>query len=82
MDTDLPPGTGALAAADWVTAEFERISAACGNCLEVKRDDFIEPPQVAVLGGAVPRIVKPTRIVNMYAVLRGPIRRRRCGGCW
>ena len=41
-------GTGVLAASDWVFAEFTRISAACGNCLEVKRDDFIEPPQVAV----------------------------------
>ena len=71
MDTDLPPGTGVLAAADWITAEFTRISAACGNCLEVKRDDFIEPPQKAVPGGPVPRIVKPTRIVNVYAVLKG-----------
>ena len=44
-----------------------RISAACGNCLEVKRDDFIEPPQT----GPTARIVKPTRIVNIYAVLRG-----------
>jgi hypothetical protein len=71
METDLPPGTGILAAADWITAEFTRISAACGNCLEVKRDDFIEPPQTAVTGGAAPRIVKPTRLVNVYAVLRG-----------
>ena len=71
LDTDLPPGTGALAAADWVTAEFTRISQACGNCLQVKRDDFIEPPQVATPGGPIPRIVKPTRIVNVYAVLAG-----------
>jgi hypothetical protein len=67
MDTDLPPGTGVLAASDWIFAEFNRISAACGNCLEVKRDDFIEPPQTS----AAPRIVRPTRIVNIYAVLRG-----------
>ncbi len=67
MDTDLPAGTGVLAASDWVFAEFTRISAACGNCLEVKRDDFIEPPQT----GPTARIVKPTRIVNIYAVLRG-----------
>jgi hypothetical protein len=71
LDTDLPPGTGVLAAADWITAEFTRISAACGNCLEVKRDDFIEPPQPNTPGGPVPRIVKPTRIVNVYAVLPG-----------
>jgi hypothetical protein len=67
MDTDLPPGTGVLAAADWVFAEFNRISAACNNCLDVKRDDFVEPPQT----GANARITKPTRIVNIYAVLRG-----------
>ena len=71
LDTDLPAGTGVLAASDWIFAEFTRISAACGNCLEVKRDDFVEPPQVPVPGGAAPRIVKPTRIVNIYAVLRG-----------
>jgi hypothetical protein len=67
IETDLPPNTGVLAAGDWVFAEFNRISAACNNCLDVKRDDFIEPPQTT----ASPRIVKPTRIVNIYAVLRG-----------
>jgi hypothetical protein len=67
LDTDLPPGTGAVAASDWIFAEFTRISAACGNCLEVKRDDFIEPPQT----GPLARILKPTRIVNIYAVLHG-----------
>jgi len=67
METDLPPGTGVLAAADWIASEFERISATCGHCLEVKRDDFVEPPQ----SGPSARIVKPTRIVNVYAVLRG-----------
>lgn len=67
LETDLPPGTGALAAADWIAQEFGSISASCGNCLEVKRDDFVEPPQA----GTTARIVKPTRIVNIYAVLRG-----------
>ncbi len=67
LDTDLPPNTGAIAASEWIFAEFNRISAACGNCLDVKRDDFIEPPQTT----AVPRITKPTRIVNIYAVLHG-----------
>ena len=67
METDLPPNTGVLAAADWIFSEFTRISAACGNCLAVKRDDFIEPPQT----GSAPRILKPTRIVNIYAVLKG-----------
>jgi hypothetical protein len=70
MDTGVPSGTGALAASDWVFSEFTRISSACNNCLEVKRDDFIEPPQTGTpLRPA--RILKPTRIVNIYAVLRG-----------
>jgi Peptidase family M28 len=67
MDTDLPPGTGVSAAADWIESEFKRISSACNNCLEVKRDDFIEP------AGTAPnaRIAKPTKITNVYAILRG-----------
>jgi hypothetical protein len=71
LDTDLPVGTGALAASEWIFAEFTRISAACNNCLDVRRDDFVEPPQKAVPGASAPRILKPTRIVNIYAVLRG-----------
>jgi hypothetical protein len=65
MDTDLPAGTGINAAADWIFAEFTKISQECGGCLEVKRDDFIEP---AVAGS---RITKPTRLQNIYAVLKG-----------
>ena len=65
MDTDLPPGTGINAAADWIYSEFQRYSAACGGCLEVKRDDFIEP------GVAGSRIVKDTRLQNIYAILKG-----------
>ncbi len=47
MDTDLPPGTGITAAADWLFSEYTRISEACGGCLEVKRDDFMEPANPA-----------------------------------
>ncbi len=64
-EKDLPPGTGAGAAADWIFGEFERISAGCGNCLDVKRDDFIEP------GTAGTWIVHDTRIQNIYAVMKG-----------
>jgi Peptidase family M28 len=67
METGLPAGTGVIPASDWIFAEFTRISAACNNCLDVQRDDFIEPPQA----GPLARILKPTRIVNVYAVLRG-----------
>jgi hypothetical protein len=67
METDLKPGTGINAAADWIESEFKRISADCGNCLEVKRDEFVAPP----LPGPAARIVKPTKLTNVYAVLKG-----------
>jgi hypothetical protein len=67
MDTDLPLGTGVSAAADWIESEFNRISSACNNCLEVKRDEFIEPASTAPYA----RITKPTKITNVYAILRG-----------
>ena len=67
LDTDLPAGTGVTAAADWVFAQYSKISTDCGGCLEVKRDDFIEPASSAP--GS--RVVKPTRIQNIYAVLKG-----------
>lgn len=66
-DTDLPANTGVLAAAAWIEDEFNRISENCGHCLAVHRDEFIEPPGT----GTNARITKPTRIVNIYAVLRG-----------
>jgi hypothetical protein len=67
METDLPRGQGVTAAADWIESELKRYSAECGGCLEVKRDTFTEPPQT----GPHPRIVHPTTITNVYAVLRG-----------
>ncbi len=67
MDTDLPPGTGINAAADWIESEFKRYSDACGGCLEVKRDEFIEPPGT----GPAARITKPTKLTNVYAILHG-----------
>jgi Peptidase family M28 len=67
METDLPPGTGINAAADWIEAQFRQISAECGGCLEVKRDTFTQPPGT----GPNARVTKPTTITNIYAVLRG-----------
>lgn len=67
METDLAPNTGVSAAADWIESRFKEMSKACGGCLEVKRDDFIQVPQT----GAYARIVKPTKITNVYAILRG-----------
>lgn len=69
MDTDLPPGQGINAAADWLESEFRSISAACGGCLEVKRDDFVEQP--APENGRPSRFRGPTRLVNIYAILHG-----------
>ena len=69
-ETDLPPGTGILAASDWIREQFESYSRACNGCLEVKVDDFVERP----VNGALDlhaRITQPTRIRNVYAILRG-----------
>jgi Peptidase family M28 len=62
-ETDLQPGTGVTAAADWIAGEFEKISKDCGGCLVVKRDTFTQP--------IADRIPKPTPITNVYAILRG-----------
>jgi len=63
METDLPPGQGITAAADWIAAQFEEISKTCGGCLEVHRDTFTEPSS--------DRIPQPTTITNVYAIMRG-----------
>ena len=69
MDTDLPPGQGINAAADWIESEFRAISSTCGGCLEVKRDSFVEQP--ATVNGRPSRFAGPTRLVNVYAILHG-----------
>ena len=67
VSTDLPPGQGILPAAEWIEGEFRTISAQCGGCLDVKRDDYVEPASTE----ARSRIKQPTRLVNVYAVLHG-----------
>ncbi len=57
---------GIVAARNWIKAEFERISANCNGCLEVKTDTFIEQPK-----GPKDRITQPTEIQNVYAILKG-----------
>lgn len=54
---------GIGAARRWVKARFDRISAACGGCLEVF--------YVSDMVGPAPRIPRPTEIVNVVAVQRG-----------
>src|SRR6059058_4611584 len=43
-DASIATGKGIGAAREWIKSEFERYSKECGGCLEVKTDDFIEPP--------------------------------------
>ena len=70
METDLKPGTGVLAAADWIKEQFESYSKDCGGCLEVSFDESMEQPGQGFNGGA-PRIVKPTLLRNVVAVMKG-----------
>jgi hypothetical protein len=65
LSSDVPAasGRGASASAEWIKSGFERYSKDCGGCLEVKTDEFIQEP--------APRIPKPTKITNVYAVLKG-----------
>ena len=71
MEQDLPAGTGINAAADWIFSQFDEISKQCGDCLEVRRDTFIADPAAAAGTPWANRIPKPTRITNIYAILRG-----------
>jgi hypothetical protein len=69
MDPNLPPGQGINAAADWIAGQFEAISRQCGGCLEVKRDTFVADPASGESWAR--RIPTPTKISNVYAVMRG-----------
>ena len=71
METDLPAGAGVLAAADWIHGQFEQISRACSDCLEVKDDIFLYTPPEPDATGATSRYPRPTKLHNVYAVLRG-----------
>src|SRR5579859_7696914 len=54
---------GIVAARNWIKSEFERYSAACNGCLEVKTDTFVQDPGR--------RVAVPTELQNIYAILRG-----------
>lgn len=66
-DTTLPPHHGVDAAAAWIHSRFEAISKDCGNCLEIHEDTYIQP----AMAGARARILKPTRLTSIYAVMKG-----------
>jgi hypothetical protein len=57
---------GIVAARNWIKSEFESYSQACGGCLEVKTDTFVEQSK-----GPRDRIKEPTELQNVYAILRG-----------
>jgi Peptidase family M28 len=64
QDADsIAAGRGIGAAREWIKSEFEGYSRDCGGCLEVKTDSFTE--------AAGERILQPTDITNVYAVLKG-----------
>jgi len=54
---------GIGAARRWIKAEFDRISAACGGCLEVSYHRTLQPAQG--------RITEDVEIVNVIATIRG-----------
>ncbi|MEP7147751.1 MAG: M20/M25/M40 family metallo-hydrolase [Acidobacteriota bacterium] len=57
------PARGIGAARDWIYAEFQRISAECGNCLEVEKQSFLQPKAA--------RVPEPTTLTNVIATLKG-----------
>ncbi len=65
LSADMPPigDKGIAAAAQWIQGELQKYSSQCGDCLEVRLDQFTQPP--------ASRIPQPTTITNVYAVLRG-----------
>jgi Peptidase family M28 len=56
-------GRGIGAAREWIKAQFEHYSQDCGGCLDVRTDGFSQQP--------TDRILQPTTITNVYAVLKG-----------
>lgn len=65
LSAEMPPigDKGIAAAAQWIQGEFQKYSSQCGDCLEVRVDQFTQPP--------ASRVPQPTTITNVYAVLRG-----------
>jgi len=57
------PKRGIGATRDWIYGEFQRISAQCGNCLDVEKQTFVQEK-----GNRIPA---PATLTNVYAVLKG-----------
>ena len=56
---------GIGAARRWIKAELDRISFACGGCLEVSYQESIALPSV--------RIPEPVNVVNVVGIIRGTV---------
>ncbi|MCI0354766.1 MAG: M28 family metallopeptidase [Acidobacteria bacterium] len=56
-------GRGIGAARAWIKQEFERYSAACGGCLKIEFQSYVQEP--------AERVARPTEIVNVVATLPG-----------
>ncbi|HEX8638456.1 MAG TPA: M20/M25/M40 family metallo-hydrolase, partial [Pyrinomonadaceae bacterium] len=59
------PARGIGAARDYLFAEFQKISADCGNCLTVEKQSFTQQPT------ANKRVTEPTILTNVMATLKG-----------
>jgi len=57
------PNRGIGAARDWIFQEFVKISKACGGCLDVQKEAFVQPK--------ANRIPEPTTLTNVFAILNG-----------
>ncbi|HUF03363.1 MAG TPA: M20/M25/M40 family metallo-hydrolase [Aridibacter sp.] len=57
------PNRGIGAARDWIVEEFKRISEACGGCLEVRLQTYLQEPRS--------RVPKAINITNVIATLKG-----------
>lgn len=66
LSSQTDPERGIGAAVDWGLAEFKRIGAKCGDCLEVL--------PVSDTITAAPRIPAPTLVRNAVAIQRGTVR--------
>ena len=62
LSSQTDPKRGIGAALEWSRGEFQRYSAACGNCLTI-----VDPSEVFTND----RIPKPTRVRDMVAIQRG-----------
>ena len=65
LSDTLSTARGIGAARRWIHAEFERISEACGGCLDVHYVSEVLPE------GFSPRIPHEVEVVNVVAILRG-----------